>query len=68
MKFYQMPQLRSRISSRVIDNEGEDYLYPASCFIFVNLPLEVKKVLQHVSWRHGGRVRNGCEDRLRNAL
>ena len=34
---------------RVIDNEGEDYLYPASCFIFVSLPLEVKKVLQHVS-------------------
>ena len=34
---------------RVIDNEGEDYPYPASCFIFVSLPLEVKKVLQHVS-------------------
>ena len=34
---------------RVIDNEGEDYLYPASCFIFVSLPLEVKKALQHVS-------------------
>ena len=34
---------------RVIDNEGEDYLYPASCFIFVSLPLGVKKVLQHVS-------------------
>jgi len=34
---------------RVVDNEGEDYLYPASCFIFVNLPLEVKKVLEHVS-------------------
>jgi hypothetical protein len=34
---------------RVIDNEGEDYLYPTSCFIFVSLPLEVKKVLQRVS-------------------
>ena len=34
---------------RVIDNEGEDYLYPASCFIFVNLPNEVEKVLQRVS-------------------
>jgi len=33
---------------RVVDNEGEDYLYPASCFIFVNLPVEVKKVLEHV--------------------
>ena len=34
---------------RVIDNEGEDYLYPASCFIFVNLPNEVEKALEHVS-------------------
>ena len=34
---------------RVIDNEGEDYLYPASCFIFVNFPHEVEKALQHVS-------------------
>ena len=34
---------------RVIDNEGEDYLYPASCFVFVRLPNEVEKVLQHVS-------------------
>ena len=34
---------------RVIDNEGEDYLYPASCFAFVNLPDEVAKLLQHVS-------------------
>jgi hypothetical protein len=34
---------------RVIDNEGEDYLYPASCFIFVNFPNEVDKVLQRVS-------------------
>ena len=30
---------------RMIDNEGEDYLYPASCFIFVKLPDEVEKVL-----------------------
>ncbi len=33
---------------RVIDNEGEDYLYPASCFIFVNFPNEVERVLQRV--------------------
>jgi hypothetical protein len=33
---------------RVIDNEGEDYLYPASCFAFVTLPEEVEKLLQHV--------------------
>jgi len=33
---------------RVIDNEGEDYLYPVSCFILVRLPNEVGKVLQRV--------------------
>ena len=30
---------------RVVDNEGEDYLYPAKYFIFVELPLPVKRVL-----------------------
>ena len=34
---------------RVIDNEGEDYLYPASCFAIVSLPDDVEKLLQHVS-------------------
>lgn len=34
---------------RVIDNEGEDYLYPASCFIVLKLPDEVEKVLERVS-------------------
>jgi len=34
---------------RVIDNEGEDYLYPASSFIFVNFPNDVEKVLERVS-------------------
>ena len=34
---------------RVIDNEGEDYLYAASYFIFVDLPYEVEKVLARVS-------------------
>jgi hypothetical protein len=33
---------------RVIDNEGEDYLYPASCFAFLSLPEEVEKLLHHV--------------------
>ena len=23
---------------RVMDNEGEDYLYPADCFVFIDLP------------------------------
>ena len=34
---------------RVIDNEGEDYLYPASYFLPVSLTAEAKKALQRVS-------------------
>ena len=28
---------------RVIDNEGEDYLYPAKYFVVVDLPREVER-------------------------
>jgi hypothetical protein len=34
---------------RVIDNEGEDYLYPADYFVFVDLPQEVTRVLLRAS-------------------
>jgi hypothetical protein len=30
---------------RVVDNEGEDYLYPAKYFIFLILPDEIRRVL-----------------------
>jgi hypothetical protein len=30
---------------RVIDNEGEDYLYPSKYFMFLTLPDEIKRVL-----------------------
>ena len=30
---------------RVIDETGEDYLYPAACFVFVDLPPEAAKAL-----------------------
>ncbi len=30
---------------RVIDESGEDYLYPADYFVSVNLPIEVKESL-----------------------
>jgi hypothetical protein len=30
---------------RVIDNEGEDYLYPAEFFIFLDLPQEIERVI-----------------------
>ncbi len=34
---------------RVIDNEGEDYLYPADYFVFVELPQDVERALMSAS-------------------
>ncbi len=34
---------------RVIDNEGEDYLYPAAYFVFVEFPLAIEQALLQVS-------------------
>jgi len=34
---------------RVIDNEGEDYLYPADYFVFVDFPAPVERALLHAS-------------------
>ena len=34
---------------RVIDDEGEDYLYPADYFIFMEFPQEVTQALLHAS-------------------
>ena len=33
---------------RVIDESGEDYLYPESYFILIQLPLKAQKALQTV--------------------
>ena len=33
---------------RVIDNEGEDYLYPANCFIAMDLPLSIERTLLRI--------------------
>ncbi len=30
---------------RVIDNEGEDYLYPASYFILIDLPRKIERAV-----------------------
>lgn len=30
---------------RIVDESGEDYLYPARAFVFVSLPLEVTQQL-----------------------
>jgi hypothetical protein len=34
---------------RVIDNEGEDYLYPTKYFIFVDFPLAAERALLRAS-------------------
>ena len=34
---------------RVIDESGEDYLYPRSYFLFVELPTSVKRALAKVA-------------------
>jgi hypothetical protein len=34
---------------RVIDNEGEDYLYPAKYFVFVDLPPAVERAILRAS-------------------
>jgi len=34
---------------RIIDNEGENYLYPAGYFVFVEFPAEVEQALLRVS-------------------
>lgn len=34
---------------RVIDNEGEDYLYPAAYFVFVDFPQAVEQKLLRAS-------------------
>ena len=33
---------------RVIDNEGEDYLYPAEDFLLVDLPQGIKQALRRI--------------------
>lgn len=35
---------------RVIDDEGEDYLYPAAHFVLVDFPPAVEKALLQASW------------------
>ncbi|GAB4499438.1 MAG: hypothetical protein OHK0052_14480 [Anaerolineales bacterium] len=32
---------------RVIDESGEDYLYPAACFIVIPLPRQTAQILAH---------------------
>jgi len=34
---------------RVIDESGEDYLYPASFFVVIEVPQEVERAILHAS-------------------
>jgi len=34
---------------RVIDNEGEDYLYPTKYFMFLDLPQEIERALSQAA-------------------
>jgi len=34
---------------RVVDNEGEDYLYPADYFMFLDLPQEIERALSRAA-------------------
>lgn len=34
---------------RVVDNEGEDYLYPAKYFMFLDLPDEIERALSRAA-------------------
>lgn len=34
---------------RVIDESGEDYLYPASFFVVIDVPQEVERAILHAS-------------------
>ena len=40
---------------RVIDNEGEDYLYPAKYFVLVELPSEVDRAFRDIPQPHANR-------------
>jgi hypothetical protein len=51
-KIYQVLPDESAAKSnyiRVLDNEGEDYLYPADYFIFVDFPREIERALLRAS-------------------
>lgn len=42
---------------RIIDETGEDYLYPASCFVFTELSNDIRDIftLQNMSGETGGK-------------
>lgn len=56
---------------RVIDNEGEDYLYPADYFVLVNFPPTVKQALLRTATpvtRHARSARSRLVSAQKKAL
>jgi hypothetical protein len=39
----------NRQQLRVVDESGEDYLYPAECFIEISLPKDAQEAIQNVA-------------------
>ncbi|MDH4199904.1 MAG: hypothetical protein OEV66_05935 [Spirochaetia bacterium] len=37
------------IDIRIIDESGEDYIYPSSCFVLIDVPQKVEESLQKAS-------------------
>jgi hypothetical protein len=51
-KIYQVlpdPSAAKSRHVRVVDNEGEDYLYPAEYFMFLDLPQEIERALSEAA-------------------
>jgi hypothetical protein len=52
---------------RVVDNEGEDYLYPANYFVFIELPQVVEQVLLRLSLPISQGILVGSDRRVASA-
>ena len=62
MVYQVLPDERAAESDyiRVVDNEGEDYLYPAKYFVLVDFPPPVKRALLRAQPPTIGSVSTGC--------
>lgn len=53
------PAEQERSLIRVVDESGEDYLYPAGCFLVLELPAEARDVLLQAACSDSGLCRCG---------
>jgi len=49
---------------RVVDDSGEDYLYPAGSFVLLDLPEEAERALHRVSKARGPTPANQAPERV----